>query len=378
MKFTVLQENLHKGLAIVSRAVASRAQLPILTHILLEADKNTLFLSATNLEISIKLQVSAEIETPGKITIPAKTFLEFVNSLPKDTIQVSLKENLLTADCKQFKAKFNTLSAEEFPKLASLSETALSFSLAAEQFEKAITQTAFAAAADEGRPVLTGIIFKFSPKNLHLAATDGYRLSLKKLPLPSLKEIPKDLVIPARALLESARIVKELKTEKEKKEEVQIFLFKNQLIFSFNNAQIATRLIDGEYPDYEKIIPSEKDTSCEIDTKEFTQSVRLASIFARDSANIVKLTIKDDNLTISADSPQIGQNQTDLNIKKQGKNNQIAFNSRYLLELLANIESETIIFEMKSSLSPGVFKIAADSSFLHIIMPVRLQTEEEK
>lgn len=374
MKLSVLQENLAKGLAITSRSVASRAQLPVLSNILLSTDKGRLKLSATNLETGINYWLGAKVEKEGTLSIPAKVFSEFVSSLPAEKVELETKENNLFINCGQYQAEFNGLPAAEFPNIPSIKgKSAINFT--SDILAEAINQVAFAAAQDEGRPVLTGVYLLVKGKKLILVATDGYRLSLKKIETTKViaesKELKKGLIIPSRTLMELVRTGGGI--EKEEKIGLTITEKANQAIFSSTDIEIISRLIEGKYPDYEKIIPAKGKTILTLDVAELTRAVRVAAIFARESANIIRFKINKKGLEITANTSQIGKNRVNLEAEISGSIDKIAFNSRYLLDLLGVINSERISLETSGSLNPGIFTLPGDNSFLHIVMPVRVQ-----
>lgn len=371
MKTSCLQENLNKGLTILNRIISSKTQLPILGNILLATDQNRLRLSATNLETSINFWLGAKNDQEGKITVPAKTLAELIASFPAEKVSLEGKADVLKISCGAHKASLNGLSANEFPPFF-ISKQKPEFSFPRELFLQAILRTAFAAAQDEGRPVLTGIKWSQDKEGLFLAATDGYRLSLQRTPLV-VGKWEKDLIIPARALLETAHIAQE--KEGEGKEGVKIFLAKeeNQISFSFDNVEIMTRLIEGEFPDFSKIIPQSFATRVVLDREALLGAMRIAAIFARGSANIVKWKIGKGKITFLANTPQVGEESSELEAKTEGEEGEIAFNFRYLLDFLNVIKSEEVVFEMSGPLNPGVFKPVGDDSLLHIIMPVRVQ-----
>lgn len=374
MKLSVLQENLAKALSITSRSVSAKAQLPALSNILLATDRGRLKLSATNLETGINYWLGAKIEKEGTISIPAKILTEFVSSLPAEKIELETKENSLSLVCGSYQATFIGLPASEFPLVPTLKDKETA-SFPSEELFKAISQVVFAAAQDEGRPVLTGVLLLVKDGELILVATDGYRLSLKKMGkmkgLQEVKEFIKGLIIPSRTLAEVGKIISD--QEQGKEIGLAITPSSNQIIFSTNEAEVISRLIEGGFPEFEKIIPEKGTTKMIIDTAEFLKAVRTASIFARESANIVKLKIQNSKLKISANAPQVGENLIDLEVTQEGEDNKIAFNSRYLLDLLNSVDSEQISFEMTTPLNPGVFTPVGDKSYRHIIMPVRVQ-----
>ena len=374
MKLSILQENLAKGLSIVSHSVAAKAQLPVLGNILLTTDKGRLKLSATNLETGINYWVGAKIEKEGTLSIPAKFLTEFVSSLPSEKVELEVKENSLFISCGGYKANFVGLPSSEFPPVPTLKDKE-TIVFSSGNLTKAISQVAFAAAQDEGRPQLTGVLLMIKTDDLLMVATDGYRLSLKKLPgikgIKEVKEFKKGLIIPSRTLVEIGRVT----NEKEQANEVGLAITpdSNQLIFSTNEAEVVSRLIEGSFPDFEKIIPEKSKTKIICETETIIRAVRIASIFARESANIIKWKIDNGKLRISANATQVGENVSEIEAKVDGAENKIAFNSRYLLDFLNSVETEQIAFEMTNPLNPGVFKPVGDQSYLHIIMPVRVQ-----
>jgi DNA polymerase-3 subunit beta len=374
MKLSILQENLAKGLSIVSHSVTTKAQLPVLGNILLTTDKGRLKLSATNLEMGINYWVGAKIEKEGTLSVPAKFLTEFVSSLPPEKIELEVQGNSLFISSGGYKANFVGLSSSEFPPVPTLKDKE-TIVFSSGDLARAISQVTFAAAQDEGRPQLTGVLLIIKADDLLMVATDGYRLSLKKLAgikgIKDIKEFKKGLIIPSRTLIEIGRII----NEREQSSEVGLAITpdSNQIIFSTNEAEIVSRLIEGAFPDFEKIIPEKGKTKIICETETLIRAVRMASIFARESANIIKLKTQNSKLKISANATQVGENTSEIEAKSEGEENKIAFNSRYLLDFLNSVETEQVAFEMTNPLNPGVFKPVGDQSFLHIIMPVRVQ-----
>jgi DNA polymerase-3 subunit beta len=374
MKVSLLQENLAKGVGAVSRMVAGKTQLPVLSNILLATDKGKLKLSATNLETGMNLWLGGKVEKQGRITVPARVFGELVNSLPQDTAELVGEGDKLKVRCGKFKATVNGIGAEEFPEVPSLKKgdkKSGRLVLEKQVLESSVGQVALAAGTDEARPIFTGVKMEFKKGGVRLAATDGYRLSVKTI--EGVKGIRKEqeMVIPARALVELTKVLGQ-----EEKGEVVLAATdeEKQLILAVDEVEIVTRLLEGDFPDFEKIIPASTSTTIELDKEELQQAVRAAAIFARDSANIVKFRVKGSNLVISANAPQVGENEVELTGKKTGEDGEIAFNSRYLLEMLGVVEAERIQLSMSGALNPGLFKVVGDESWLHIIMPVRVQT----
>ena len=376
MKLFVLQENLNRGLSVVGRLVAGKTQLPILNNVLLATDKGRLRLSATNLEMGINFWVGAKIEEEGAITVPARMLGEFIASLPGEKVELALSDGVLKAVSGGVEATFNGIAAGEFPAVPVLvGEPTLL--LASSIFSQAVSCTAFAAATDEGRQVLTGVKWIFRGDEFIIAATDGYRLSVKKFKTKTKRE-DGELLIPARALQEVVKILEEEKPKKsktEEKEEVKVRVTPeaNQAIFEIGDTGLVTRLLEGQFPNFEKIIPKESATKTTIDTADFLRAVRVAAIFARDSANLVKLKIEKNLLKISSNTPQVGANMSTIEAKTEGEECEIAFNCRYLLDFLSGVAGGRLLLEVNGPLHPGVLKLVGDDSFLHVIMPVRVQ-----
>jgi len=378
MKTSILQENLNKGFSITSRIINSKTTLPILNNILLSTEEGKLKLTATNLETGINIWLPAKKEKKGKFTVPAKDLTEFVSSLGAGKIQLEEKQEKLQMTSGVYKAVFNGMSAAEFPKVPSLRDKDLSskkmkkFELDAKDFIKAVNHVCFSAAIDETRPVLTGVRLSSDKDKLQFVATDGYRLSLKKIKLEKKIDIPV-LIIPAKTLMEIARIISGEGTVKKLK--IAIIKEAKQIIFSFNEIEVVARLIEGEFPDFTKIIPEKGESKIIIDKEDFDKAIKSSSIFARRSANIIKLKFENKSLKITANAPEVGKNEVELAVKFQGEKTQIAFNYRFLQDFAASFDKDVFTLEISGALKPGLFKAEKDDSFLHVIMPVRLQEE---
>lgn len=374
MHIIVLKENLVKALSVVNKAVSIKPTLPILSNILIKTENNLLKLSATNLELGLIVTLGAKIEQEGEITVPGKLLTEFINSLTAEKIELILKDNNLIVKTDKTHASFTTISSSDFPPFPEVPKNGKTFPI--NKIKDAILKTVFAASNDESRPVLTGIKTVISNGIMSLMATDGYRLSINKVEIDDKKE-NLEIILPATSLLEVIRIAEILKAE-----EVGFFIIenKNQAVFTLSGVNIFTRVIDGEFPNVEKIIPVEFKTKVTIDRDQLSQSVKTASLFARGAANIVKIKVEKDGLRLSANTPQVGEDEDFVEAKVEGEEMEIAFNYRFLLDLLNNFSDELLIFESSGSLNPGVFKPVNSKrpntrSFLHLIMPVRVQGE---
>src|SRR3989344_3692303 len=344
MKVSFLSENINKKISFVNHAVSNRSTLPILLNFLLLAKKGKFSISATDLEIGIEISVAANIEEEGGITVPAKTFYELLGNIPKGKVNLYTKDNALFFEADRIKTVFQTISADEFPKIyeekgekiATIDSKALSSDL---------PKVVLAAANDAGRPALSGILMKKEEKGGFLmVATDGYRLSLKK-GWSGEKRVEKK---GQEALLVPARLIRELVSVKDWAGDIEVYSSSsnNQILFFLEDAVLAGRLIEAEFPNYEKIIPSDFSTSISFDREEFQKAVKTCSIFARESANIIKLSLLKNKIVVSASAPSLGETSVEVEAALEGEENEIAFNARYLLEFLGSVDSEKIIFEM--------------------------------
>lgn len=365
MKVSILKIHLIQALTKTARVVSSKSQLPILQNILLETKGNRLNLIGTNSEITIITKAQAKIEEEGGVCVPAKLFMEIISSFPDTQINLSVKEGSMMIKSDGYEAMISCVGKEEFPPVP-INKKNKEMSIPKDKLLSSLDMVLFTAATDEGRPVLMGIKIKQDDDGILFVATDGYRLSLKKMDFVSQGVI--EMNVPSRALLEVVHVGQEEKTI----ENIIISPAEDaQLGFFIGDTEIYTRIIDGEYPRFEKIIPKNYTTKVLLNKEELLQAVKSAAIFARDSANIVRFHIEDKKMVISANTPQIGQNKINVQAETEGEEADIAFNSRFLLEYLSHVGEETVIFEMTGALNSGVFRLQKDGSSLHIIMPVR-------
>lgn len=366
MKLKVLQEDFYKALANASRFVSSRAQLPVLGNILLKTNKNKLLILSTNLEISLSTSVGAQIEKEGEITVPAKAITEIISNLAPGTINITCDKEQIKIESQGSKLNVVGMNSSDFPSIPQKVDTKNALSLNKADFQAALSQIIYASSVDETRPILTGILTLVKKGGLVMVATDGFRLSQKKISLDGITNIFK-VIIPKNVLFEIAKFVGE--------EENIFFTFKesdHQVSFAFGDTVLSSRVLEGEFPDYEKIIPKESTIKVNIDKEEFLRVVKLSSVFARDSANIIKFQTGKDNITLSAESPQAGNQKTDIEAKVEGKEIEIAFNYRFLEDFLHSVKGESVDIAFSSSNAPGVFTDPQDPQFIHLVMPVRI------
>lgn len=377
MKLSCLQENLKRGLAIVGHAVAGKSTLPVLSNILLATDDGRLKLAATNLEVGITCWIGAKIEDEGAVTVPAKLLTDFVGGLPNDKIALALdaRTQTLNLTCARFEANVKGIEADEFPVIPTISEREPTVSFPPDLLRETVDQVAFAAATDDTRPVLAGVLIRLRGKSATFAAADGFRLAVRTIELPEPVVEPQDVIVPARALLELARIIGDV----EGNVEVTVTPGGGQVLFHSESMDLVSRLIDGKFPDFERIIPASFATRTVLDTQELFKAVKLASYFASASANIVKLTMDaggdlgPGKLTISANAAEVGDNKGALDGMVHGEGGQIALNVRFLSDALNAIKTPQIAIETQTAQNPGVFKPVGAEGYIHIVMPMTVR-----
>ena len=374
MKVSCLQENLSKGLSLVSRAVAARSTLPVLGNILLATDNGRLRLSATNLELGITCWVGAKIEEDGSVTVPAKTFVDLVNTLPQDKVELDLNVRTQTLNlvCGRTQAHLKGIDAQEFP-LIPCADLDNSLELNVEDFREMINQVAFAAATDEARPILTGVLAKIDGGSLKLEAAEGFRLAVRTASLSSPAETPVTAVIPARALAELARVITA-------DEPVYMSLppGRGQVIFHHGSAELVSQLIEGNFPDLTAVIPKNYTTRTVLPTEEFRKACRTSDIFAREAAHTARLKIKPGSelepghVSISATSAETGDNVAEIDASVDGVPIEIAFNVKYLVDVLNVITTPNVALETSTATSPGIIRPVGRDDYLYVAMPMHL------
>jgi DNA polymerase III subunit beta len=391
VRLSILQENLAKGLSIVGRAVSSRSTLPVLSNILLSTEEGRLKLAATNLEIGVSCWLGAQVDDDGAITLPARLLTDWVNSMPAARIDMEmvLRSMKLNLKCARFESNINGIDAAEFP-LIPAADGDRSLQIPPATLRRMIEQVAFAASTDESRPNLTGVMVRLEGDRLLMAATDGYRLSVRRTVLPAPAPEDGTMIVPARSLNEVGRISAE--ADPERPIEMCIASARNQILFrmqgkseaehgGFHQVDLVSQLIDAKYPDYNAIIPKNYTTRTTVDTAAFLKAVRVAFLFARDVANNVRLQVtpgtetQPGHITLRANSAEVGDNVSEVDATLvEGPGVEIAFNARYLIDVLAVIDTPQVVLETTQSMRPGVFRPvgAGPEEFTHVIMPMQL------
>lgn len=364
MRLSVLQENLIKGLNIVNPAVAGKSTMPILSNVLLQTDNGSLRISATNLEMGISTTIGAKVEVAGAITVPAKTFLEFIKSLPPERVDMELDEatSTLSVKCARYKSNIKGVHHEEFPLIPTYDKSQ------GDEFvivspKTMIDQTVFAAATDMSRPTLTGIFLKIDNNDLSMASADGFRLSVKQAVTPN--QVNLEVVVPANSMREVAKL--------SSNEAVKGKIRANQIIFSSENTNIYSQLLEGKFPDYNNIIPTSYQTSIVVDRNSLKNAVKVANIFSQDNAHIVKFTVTQETLIVSGVSSERGDNESVIDAEIYGEVLVIGFNGKFVMDALNAIDTPLVILKFNSDAAPCVVGSPGDDSFTHVIMPMHLK-----
>ncbi|HRK40561.1 MAG TPA: DNA polymerase III subunit beta [Candidatus Saccharibacteria bacterium] len=363
MKVTVTQENLSKALGVVSRVASNRTSLPVLNNILLRTESNRLLLAATNLEVAITEHIGAKVTSEGAITIPARLLSEFIANLPKGNVELKVDGTKLHISADKYISTINGMPADEFPELPQI-ENAYTLSLPTSLLKQAISQTVLTASSDDTRPVLTGVLCHVHNGELYLAATDGYRLSERRLVRNS-DDIK--ALIPAATLSDVARVVPE------DCDEVTILIDDSQVRFRMNDIEVTSRLIEGNFPDYRQLIPKETEIHATLSRSEFVRVTKVASLFARESGGSVTVATESEGQVVSIHSiaSQLGENTSEA-AAEVDQSGSVTLNSRYLIEALGCFDKETIKFGFSGKLAPCVItEVDGSGDYQHIIMPLR-------
>ena len=374
MKVTVSQQQLTHGLSVVSRAVSPRSTLPVLANVLVTTDEGRLRLSATNLELGISCWIGAQIGEDGAITIPARTFADLVSNLPNDTVTLTLnsKNQTLNVQCGTNSTDIKGIDAQEFPPMP-VPNMDSGIELNVADFKEMIHQVVFSASNDEARPVLQGVSMSVEDTTMTLAATDGFRISVRTASLTTPISPPIAAIIPGRALSELARIATD------GKDSIVMVMppGRGQVVFHLNDIELVTQLIEGSFPDYNAIIPKSFKTATIVSASEFSKACKQAEIIAREGTNVVRLSImpggdEPGEVEISAQSEETGTSEVKLDATVDGPALVIAFNVRFLREALDIIPTPNVLLETNANNTPGTIRPVGSSEYLHVIMPMHL------
>ena len=378
MQTTSIKDNLYKGLNTISRAVPGRSSIPIVQNVLIKTDPDGITLTATNLTMTIRTKVAAIVSREGAITIPAKLFTEFVNTLPNEPVSINVPEGSMIANltCAKARANIHGADPKDFPPAPALTD-GLTASISPKDLKTAISRTAFAAAKDESRPVLTGINIALSESTMVMAAADGFRLAINKTNLDNPAQSEINAIVPAPTLQQLLRLI----TDDEAPIEMMVTPNTGQIMFRIGQTELISQLLNGEFPDYNRLVPDNQGTKCIFNTKQLLQAAKTAAIFAKEGGGIIRLemqsgpdTPRQPTALISAQADEVGSNLDQVPMEQMdGEDSKIAFNSAYLIELLSSLDPEQVTVETNNPSSPGVFTIGEDKEYTHVIMPMFIQ-----
>lgn len=375
MKVTCLQENLARGLGIVGRAVALRSTLPITSNVLISTEHGRIKLAATNLDIALSCWIGGQIEDEGAITVPARLITDFVNSLPAEKIAMTLapRSRQVKLVCARNEATIGGMDADDFPPIPAVEGDALD--LDAKMLREAIAQVVFSAATDDSRPVLTGVDLVVEGNKLTLAAADGFRLAVRTLDLKKKAGERQEVIVPAKALAELSRLLQ----DQDEPVKMTFNANKTQVLFRLKDVELVAQLIQGTFPDYSRLIPKEWQSRAVVEVRDFLQETKIASIFARDGSGIVRITFlageegKPGEMTISARAEEIGDNSGMLDATVEGEPSKIAFNGKYLQDVLQVLDGGRVALETTGPSQPGVIRPIDNENYIHVVMPMFVQ-----
>jgi len=368
VKLSVMQENLARGLSVVSRAVSTRSTLPVLANVLLRTEDAGLKLTATNLEIGITSWVPGRIDTDGALTVPARLITDVVSGLPAgERVDLEVDGTTLLIRAGRYQTHLRGIDAEEFPVIPAAGDRPTT-RVSQRLLRRALSEVAFAAASDEARPILTGVLTKLVGDRLTLAAADNYRIAVKSLPILDPVE-DTTLVVPARSYQELMRIL----GDTDDPVDIMLASSKSQVLFHVEGTELVSRLIDGQFPNYQQVLPTSHASRAVVDRDELLKAVRLSALIASSAANVIRLRMGENGaggITIAANA-DVGDAEGEVEAALEGDPVTIAFNARYLMEALQNVDGDQLALEFSGPLSPGVLKPTEDPDYVHVIMPVR-------
>lgn len=366
MKVSLTQENLHKALASVSRVVGSRTTLPVLANVLLKTDANRLKLSTTNLEMGINYWIGAKVEAEGSLTVPARLLGEYVASLPSDTIQLGVDKQALKITANHYQSVINGIDPEEFPTIPNIVAEPL-LTVASDTFRNALSQVVLVASSDDARPVLNGIYLYTEKDELYIVATDSYRLAERKIKLTNPPKDDIKVIVPARTMQELLRMLGDTTSQ------LEVVVDENQVMFRFESVELISRLIDGQFPNYRQLIPESTPTFFKIDTSEFINIAKVASLFARENAGSVTLTLDTAKslVRIRSIASQVGENTSEATVETSGEDAEVALNCRYILDALSVVKTPQVTFGVTGKINPCLLRPVGEENYLHVIMPLR-------
>ncbi len=374
MRFSSLQENLKNSLFVVGHIAGKNINLPILSNIMIQATKGEVNIITTDLEIGITSKLRGKVEKEGVFTVNAKIMHDYVSLLPNKKVDFELKNNILEIKCDNFNTKIKGQGAEEYPLIPKIKKENV-YKISGEKLKKSLSQVVFATSNSETRMELTGVLFVFSKEGLFLAATDSYRLAEKRIEINSEKDfVEQKIIIPSKTSQELVRILSNLKDGIDGEDfNVEIAVNENQVVFNLDSVELVSRLIEGQYPDYKQIIPSNFKTKVLVNKQALVRAVKMSSLFSKNEVNDINLDFPagKNKIMVSSASGMSGENLSEIDAKTSGDDNGVVVNHRYLLDGLNIIDSEFVEIEVVDSNTPCMIKPEKDSSYTYIIMPIK-------
>ncbi|MEI6378021.1 MAG: DNA polymerase III subunit beta [Candidatus Falkowbacteria bacterium] len=373
MKVILLQKNFKQGVFATSYITGKNNNLPILNNLLIQAKAGVIKLISTDLEMGITSTVRGKIEEDGSLTVNAKVLANYINLLPNKKIDIAQDGQNLSLECDNYKTKINGDLADDYPLIPEVSCDQV-YKVNINDFKEAVASVLFAVSADDSRPAFTGVLLTIEGRVVTMVGTDSYRLAERKLELAEgASDELKRVILPLKTLQELNRIISGDYSDEHENNLLKIVLNENQVLFTFDNIEIVSRLIDEKYPDYKQIIPTGCKTEMILDREEFARAVKTSAIFSKSGVNDVILDFKADagQMVISSASGQTGQNEAGLNGKLEGSDNSVTINYRYLLDGLSNIKSSSVKWQMIDCNTPCLLKPADNDNYVYIIMPIK-------
>ncbi|MFA6511794.1 MAG: DNA polymerase III subunit beta [Patescibacteria group bacterium] len=366
MKLSCTQENLVRGVNAVGHLTGKNLSLPILSNILLRAEQGSVTLASTNLEVGITKKIRAKVEREGTYTIQGRVFLEFINLLPKEQVDIEVVDGALHIAAGKHESIIKGIPADEFPVIPNINKEKR-VAIKAGVLREALQQTIFAAANDESRPEISGIYFVFENGILTVAATDSYRLAERRVVLDEGKDVVHKTILPVKTLSEILRILGDTS------EMVEIFLEENQFGIVVDDLELVSRVIEGQYPDYQQIIPQESTTTATFGRQEFLNNVKAASLFVKPGINdlTIELNPESKKILFRAANTQVGEQSGEIESEMTGRGVELVFNYRYLLDGLTNFQSDTITLLANDQKNPGLFTESDKGDYRYLVMPIR-------
>jgi DNA polymerase-3 subunit beta len=377
MKFSTLKENLKDGLNLVGHIAGKNQNLPILNNVMMDIKEGEIKLISTNLEIGMVHTIRGKVEKEGEFTVGAKMISDYINLLPNKQINITKKEDSIQVECENYKTKIKGQSAEDFPLIPTIDKEK-GFIVDVQVFKKALSKVVFAVSSGESRLELSGVVFVFNKNSLTMAATDSYRLAEKEVEIKTeaTSMEGQKIIVPAKTLQELIRVLSGAKDEGIKEsgqEKISFFISDNQIMFTFKNTELVSKLIEGQYPDYKQIIPGESKTSAIVNRDEFIRAVKTSSLFSKTGVNDINLDFPKGGgkMVVSSTSGDTGENVVDVEGDVSGEDNGIIINYNYLLDGLSHINEENVKIEVIDNNTPCIIKPLEEKKYLYIIMPIK-------